>query len=69
MSNFSVRAALVAVLLSTTTGGLLASRLCPECKGEIETSAYRENKCTSLGGCRPVAPGCHLELVRTGIPT
>jgi hypothetical protein len=44
MSNFSVRAILVAaVLFSTALGGLLESAYDPECKREIENSADRAN--------------------------
>jgi hypothetical protein len=67
MSNFSVRAALVAaVLLSTTTGGLLESAYAQSAKAKSKPQATGQVVCNQ-SGCRPVAPGCHLELRRTGM--
>ena len=61
MSNFSVRAALVAaVLLSTTTGGLLESAYAQSAKAKSKPQATGQVVCNQ-SGCRPVAPGCHVE--------
>lgn len=70
MSNFSVRATLVAVLLSTALGGLVESAYAQSAKPNAEAKSKPQPTgqmiCSSSGGCRPVKPGCHLEAVRTG---
>ena len=66
MSNFSVRAAMVAaVLLSTTTGGLFESAYAQSAKAKSKPQASGQMVCNAQG-CRPVAPGCHLEQQQIG---
>jgi hypothetical protein len=66
MPYFSVRAALVAaVLLSTTTGGLLESAYAQSAKAKSKPQATGQVVCDGQG-CRPVAPGCHLEQQQIG---
>jgi len=68
MPNFSVRAALVSILFSMTTVGSIESAYAQSEKAKPKPKSQATGQIigSSQGGCRPVALGCHLELVRTG---
>ena len=62
----SASAALVAaVLLSTTTSGLFESTYAQSAQAKSKPQASGQMLCNAQG-CRPVAPGCHLEQQQIG---
>jgi len=61
MPNFSLRPALIAGLIfSTTMGVLIESAYAQSAKPKSKPQASGQMFCNAQG-CRPVAPGCRLE--------